>query len=141
MAEKNVEAHRAAHENWARRDFESAVSGMVEDFTFEDYPNGTTLMSRDQFKNAISGWAQAFSDAKLVNAAYHDAGDTSVAQFVMEGTNDGPFGNRPATGRRVSLPACEIIHFDAEGRMRSGESYFDLMSMLVQLGHMEPPQE
>ncbi len=141
MSSSNVKAHRAAHESWARRDFDGAVHGMAKDFAFDDHPNGRMLRSREEFKDAITGWVQAFPDAKLVDATYHDAGQTSVAQYVFEGTNKGPFGDHPATGRRVSIPACEIMHFDEQGLMRSGQGYYDLVSVLVQLGHMESPSE
>ena len=35
MASKTVEVFRAAHENWRRRDFDAAVSDMVEYFTYQ----------------------------------------------------------------------------------------------------------
>lgn len=37
MASKNVEAHRAAHENWSQRDFDALVGEMVENFTYQDH--------------------------------------------------------------------------------------------------------
>ncbi len=140
MAAKNVEAHRTAHTAWERRDFGDAVSGMVQSFTYEDHAGGRSLGSRQEFKEYIAAWAQAFSDGKIGEGArYHDAGDTSVAQFTLRGTNDGPFGAFPATGRTVSLPVCEVTHFDSAGRMVSGEVYYDQMSLLIQLGHAQPP--
>ncbi len=142
MAAENVDAHRNAHAGWEQRDFDAAVSEMVGSFTYEDHATGRSLGSREEFKEYIAGWAQAFSDGKISEGArYHDAGDTSVAQCTLQGTNDGPFGSFPATGRSVYLPLCEIIHFDSAGRMVSGELYYDQMLLLVQLGHAEPPQE
>jgi hypothetical protein len=32
---------------------------------------------------------------------------------------------------------CEIIRFDAEGRIVSGGIYYDQLSMLTQLGHAQ----
>ena len=142
MAAKNVEAHRSAHSAWSRRDFDGAVSGMVQSFTYEDHAGGRSLGSRQEFKEYIAAWAQAFSDGKIGEATrYHDAGDTSVAQFTLRATNDGPFGAFPATGRRMSLPLCELMHFDSAGRMVSGDIYYDQMSLLIQLGHAQPPAE
>ena len=142
MAAKNVEAHRAAHANWERRDFSAAVSGMVETFTYKDNAGGRSFESREEFKEYITEWAQAFPDGKISEEPrYHDAGDTSVAQFILRGTNNGAFGPFPATGRRVSLPLCEIMHFDSAGRIVSGEMYYDQMTLLVQLGHAQPPPQ
>ena len=142
MAAKNVETHRAAHANWEQRDFDAAVSEMTETMTSEDHATASRLTSREGFKEYIAGWAQAFSDGKISDGArYYDAGDTSVAQMTLRATNDGPFGPFPATGRSVSHPFCEIMHFNSEGRIVSQEIYYDQMSLLVQLGHAEPPAE
>ncbi len=141
MASKQVEAHRAAHENWERREFDALVADMVEDFTYEDHSRGLSMGSRDEFVDYVTAWAESFPDGTITEgAAYHDAGDTSVAEFILEGTNDGPFGPFPATGRHVSVPLCEIMNFDSEGQMVSGGIYYDQMSMLVQLGHAEPTE-
>jgi hypothetical protein len=129
MAAKNVETHRAAHAAWERRDFDGAVSGMVDSFTYEDHAAGRSLASREDFKEYIAGWAKAFSDGKI----------SEGAQFVLRGTNDGGFGPFAATGRQVSLAVCELIHFDSTGRIVSGGVYYDQLSLLVQLGHAQPP--
>ena len=139
MASKNVEAFRAAHENWRRRDFDAAVSEMVENFTYQDHARGLTVETREEFKDWIAARAEAFSDGDITEARYHDAGDTVVAQYIVRGTNDGPLGSLPATGRSWSQPFCEIMNFDSEGQMVSGGVYYDQLSMLVQLGHAEPP--
>lgn len=142
MAAKNVEAHRAAHAAWERRDFDAAVAAMVDTFTYEDHAGGQSFASREEFKEYIAQWAQAFSDGKISEGArYHDAGDVSVAQLTLRGTNDGAFGPFPATGRQVTLAFCEIIRFDSAGRMISAESYYDQLSLLVQLGHAQPPEQ
>ncbi len=38
----------------------------------------------------------AFSDGKITNPKYIDAGDVIVTQFTVEGTNDGAVGFAPA---------------------------------------------
>jgi predicted ester cyclase len=84
-------------------------------------------------------WFDAFSDAEVTEAQYHDAGDTVVAEFVGRGTNDGSFGPLPPTNRQVSHPFCEIYHFGSDGKIIGGRAYLDMYGMLVQLGHAEPP--
>ena len=61
-----------------------------------------------------------------------------VAQFTCEGTNDGPFASLKPTGRKMSLPFCEICHFDKQGRIVSGGCYYDQYTLLTQLGHIQP---
>ena len=66
--------------------------------------------------------------------------DRSIAQFDGVGTNDGPLDSLPATGRTMNLPFCEIMTYDRDGRIVRGELYYDQVSLLVQLGHMPPPE-
>ena len=141
MASRNVEAHRSAHENWSQRDFDALVGNMVENFTYRDHARGLSISTRDGFKDYVAAWAESFSDGVIADAQYRDAGDSVVAEFIVRGTNDGPLGSLPATGRSWTGHLCEIMNFDSKGRMVSGGLYYDQLSMLVQLGHAEPPQE
>ena len=56
----------------------------------------------------------------------------------MIGTNDGPFGSMKPTGRKMSLPFCEICHFDKQGGPESGSCYYDQYTLLTQLGYIQP---
>ena len=138
MASKNVDAVRSAHESWNRRDFDGVVRYMADNATYTDNASGVTFNSKQQFREWVEGWAKAFSNGKIVNPQYIDAGDTVVAQFTVQGTNDGPFAGLPPTGRRSSMAFCEILHFDNSGRITSGGAYYDQYKMLTELGHIQP---
>jgi len=138
MASKNVETLRAAHESWNKRDFAGVVSNAVKGLAYTDHGRNITLNTRDKFREWTEGWAKAFSDGRITNPQYIDAGDIVVAQFTVEGTNDGQFGSMKSTGRKMSLPFCEICHFDKQGRISSGGCYYDQYTLLTQLGHIQP---
>ena len=72
-----------------------------------------------------------------MNPEYIDAGDIVIARFTAEGTNDGPLGSLKPTGRRMTLPFCEICHFDQQGQIVSGSCYYDQYTLLTQLGHIQ----
>jgi hypothetical protein len=42
------------------------------------------------------------------------------------------------TGRKMSLPFCEICHFDKQGGPESGSCYYDQYTLLTQLGYIQP---
>ncbi len=138
MSAKNVKTLRAAHESWNKRDFAGVISNVAESLTYTDYGRNITLNSREKFREWAEGWAKAFSAGHLTNPQYIDAGDIVVAQFTVEGTNDGPLGSMKPTGRNMSLPFCEISHFDKQGRIVSGGCYYDQYTLLTQLGHIQP---
>jgi len=141
MATNNVEALRAAHESWNRRDFGGLVRNAAEGLVYTDNARGLKLNSRDKFLEWTEAWAKAFSDGQITNPEYIDAGDIVVARFTVEGTNDGPFGSLQPTGARMSLPFCEVCHFDKQGRIVLGGCYYDQYTLLTQLGHIQPMAE
>lgn len=138
MASKNVRTLRDAHESWNRRDFAHVVRNASEGLVYTDAARGLNLNSRDKFREWTEAWAEAFSDGKITDADYIDAGDIVVARFTVLGTNDGPLGSLKPTGRKMSLPFCEICHFDEEGHVVSGSCYYDQYTLLTQLGHIPP---
>jgi len=137
MASKNVETLRAAHESWNKRDFPGVVKNAAEGLVYTDNARAVTLNSRDKFREWTEGWAKAFSDGRITNPEYIDAGDIVIARFTVVGTNDGSFGSMKPTGRKMSLPFCEICHFDKKGKTVSGGCYYDQYTLLTQLGHIE----
>jgi steroid delta-isomerase-like uncharacterized protein len=138
MASKNVETLRAAHESWNKRDFAGVVRNAAAGLVYTDTARGLDLNGRDQFREWTEAWAKAFSDGRITKPEYIDAGDIVVAQFIVEGTHDGPLGSLKPTGRKMSLPFCEVCHFDKEGRPVSGTCYYDQYTLFTQLGHIQP---
>jgi steroid delta-isomerase-like uncharacterized protein len=138
MSAKNMKTLRAAHESWNKRDFAGVIANAAEKLAYTDHARATTLDTREKFKEWTEGWAKAFSDGRITDPQYADAGNIVVAQFTVEGTNDGPFGSMKPTGRKMSLPFCEICHFDKQGRIVSGGCYYDQYTLLTQLGHIQP---
>ena len=141
MASQNVETFRAAHQAFNRRDFDAAVNKMAEDLDYRDQARNVTFTGRDGFKDFMQGWVGAFSDAEVSDPSYLDAGDTVIAQFIARGVNDGALVPLPATGRRIDVPFCEMFRFDDGGQIVSGGIYYDQLTMMTQLGPIEPSAE
>jgi len=137
MASKNVETFRAAHQAFNKRDFNAVVSALTEGFTYVDQARSLTFQGRQQFKDFMNGWVTAFSNAAVSEPRYIDAGDVVIAEFSATGLNDGPLGPLPPSRRSMRVPFCEIMRFNAEGRIVSGAIYYDQMSMMTQLGHAQ----
>jgi predicted ester cyclase len=80
-------------------------------------------------------YATAFPDGKLEIVDLVVAGDTAVAEMVGRGTNDGPFGEIPATHRSAQLPYVNVITV-REGKVVRDRLYGDQVTLLQQLGLM-----
>lgn len=135
---KNVDNLRSAHESWNRRNFEGVTRDVADNVHYVDRARNEVYSSKQNFRQMVEEWAHSLPDGKLVNPQYIDAGNTVISQFTIEGTNTAPFAGLPATGRRVSLPMCEIVRCDQNGRVISADLYYDQYTMLVQLGHIQP---
>lgn len=140
MASRNIDTIRQAHQAFNQRDFDQGVASMSEDVTYHDRARGETYRGRDGFKEFMKSWVESFSDAEVAEPTYHDAGDTVIAEYVGRGVNDGAFGSLPPTEKELNLRMCEVLRFDEEGRVVSGNVYYDRLQMMTQLGHMEPAE-
>jgi len=141
MASKNVTTALAVYDAFNARDLDKAVSATHENILWEDHGRGVTTKTRAELKDSFKEWADGFSDGKITDTKAIDAGDTVIVEYIGRGTNDGPMGPAPATGKRVSLPFVDIVHFDKDGKISGGASYYDMFSLLVQMGLAEAPSK
>jgi hypothetical protein len=129
MASTNVEAHRAGHEAFNRRDFAAMTRDYADSISWTDHAQGRTFTTPREFRDDfLAGWVQSSSDIRVTDPRFPDAG-----------THDGPLGPFPATGREFALALCELWRFDPSGRVVGGDLYYDQVSLLTQLGLMPQP--
>ena len=134
----NVDTARAINKAFNDRDWDTMKSKIAETCEWVDGRNLVHKGPDELAMNYSKPWADAFSDAKVTDARYYDAGDTVTVEFVGTGTHDGQLGPIPATGKSVKLPYCEIYHIGSDGKVVGGRSYFDAYGLAVQLGVAEP---
>ena len=135
----NIQAHREAHQEFNKRDWDAIAARTSPDMVFTDHGRDVTSKSSQDWMDWLKDWPKMLSDGKITEPEYYDAGNTTIAVFTGAGTNDGPLGPFPASGQRLSWPLCEILHWDDKGRITGGELFYDQMTVLVQAGHMEAP--
>ena len=133
------DTHRQLHDLFNRRDFDGIAARVTADSVYTDHPRGLSVKGPDEFKAWLQGWVGAMSDARITEARYLDAGETSVACFVGRGTNDGPMGPFPASGKVIGFDLCELLTCDADGNVTAGELYYDQATILTQMGVMPAP--
>ena len=127
----------AIFESWEKRDYDAIVEKMADDVMVNS-PGSAELKGKAAAKDWYASWAIACPDgvagAKCVGATK----DTAVMEGVYAGTNTGTFGSFPPTGRTVSLPWTNVYRFNSTGKIVNVNAYLDLVTLLTQLGHMEP---
>jgi steroid delta-isomerase-like uncharacterized protein len=128
------DTHRLIHEAFNRRDFGAVVERLAPGFVYEEMPRGLSLKTVPEIEAWLQGWVDALSDGQVTEPSYLEGPDHSVATYHARGTNDGPFAGLPATGRTIDVPFCEVLHYASDGRVLKAEFYYDMATMLGQLG-------
>ena len=118
---------------WNMRSADAVLAAMQSGGTFEDPMTGGPL-SGDELARHAAGLFEAFPDLSFEIVSQTDIGPRSVAaQWVMRGTNTGPMGGSPPTGKAVELAGADFISTDGD-RVTSVKGYFDSVEVVRQLG-------
>jgi len=133
------DSHRTLHDLFNSRRFDEIEQHLAPGFMYEDLPRALTIKTAGEFTDWLKAWVASFSDGTISTPQYVEGPDHSVAMYHGRGTNDGALAQFPATGRAVDVPFCEVLHYASDGRVLSGEVYYDQLTMLAQLGHILPP--
>ena len=121
-----------------RADPEGAVAGVAEDVIWRDVALGMPLHGREAVKQAARTYMTAFPDLRVEETSSTLAGMRLAQELTMTGTHRGPLLGIAATGRWTETYAAVITTFDEDGLVIEGSVYWNVLSMLCQLGLMEP---
>jgi steroid delta-isomerase-like uncharacterized protein len=118
-------------------DWERVKATLTPDSVYEELGTQRRIQGADEVIKADQGWKQAFPDAKGTIRNIFASGNLVTAEVVWEGTHRGalagPGGTIPATGKRVRVPAVLVATVQV-GKIKETRHYFDMMTMLQQLG-------
>lgn len=128
-----TEVANAYFDAWNRHDAEGIVETFASGGTYSDPTTGGDLTGEAIGRYAAGLW-EAFPDLSFEIVSVGVSGPGIVAaQWLMEGTNSGPFRDMPPTGREISLAGADFLSIDESG-IRSVVGYFDSASVPRQLG-------
>jgi steroid delta-isomerase-like uncharacterized protein len=116
---------------------DKAVASLADDFEQMDVPSGRTVRGPDGFRQLNLFFAEGFPDSATEITNVFATEDQVVVEFTGRGTNTGPLhmptGDLPPTGRHADLRFCNVSKI-RNGKIVSSHVYYDLMTMLQQLG-------
>jgi steroid delta-isomerase-like uncharacterized protein len=118
-------------------DWEHARRVTASDSVYVEAATGRRTDNVEDFIALAKGWRTAFPDAKGAVTTALQSGDTAVLEITWKGTQTGPLatpsGEIPATGKKINVDAVQIVRTSG-GQVVEAKHYFDLMTMLAQLG-------
>lgn len=106
---------------------------LTADCVFEDVPLGERVVGRDAAAAYYQRWWRAFPDLTWIPQRRGFTEDGVVAELIARGTHRGDFFGVAATGRSIALPVAIVVTF-ADGRMSGERLYYDMLTLLRQLG-------
>jgi steroid delta-isomerase-like uncharacterized protein len=117
------------------------VVAFATDSYLTNVPTGTTLPGSEGYKQFVLFFAEAFPDSMIEVTNAFATEDQVVLEYTGRGTNTGPLhlptGDIPATGRRAELRLCDVTQI-RNGKIVSYHTYYDTMTLLLQLGLVPP---
>lgn len=117
---------------WNRHDIGSIDRLFAPDFV-DHYLSMPRAADREGFKQECTFYLAAMPDTSLTIEDQIAEGDRVVSRVVFRGTNTGPLGPMPPTGRAVEATGCIILRI-ADGLIAERWGNIDDLGTLRQLG-------
>ena len=139
MGENIERVARSIFDSVNERDVERGASLMAEECEFVEVPTGEVFRGPAGWRQNFDRWLGAFPDGRVEVTTLIASGEWAAVEYTGRGTNTAPFqgpaGEIPATGRSVEMQFCDVLHV-RDGKVVEGRTYYDLASLLAQLGLM-----
>jgi steroid delta-isomerase-like uncharacterized protein len=130
---------RSLYDAVNRKDLEKFVSFFSDDAQFNDVSASHVYRGRTEIRGMAENWLKALPDMKLQISNIIGTGDVCCVEVTLVGTHNGPLtlpqGSIPASGKKVSVPACDVIRL-RNGKVQSYNCYFAATVLLNQIGAM-----
>ena len=106
---------------------------------YEIVPTGDVYDGAEEVAGYFEDSRTAFPDQRNELVALHHADDAVIVEFDLKGTHRGPLRGIPATGNEFTCRTVAFFLFE-EDRLVCERVYFDLATILGQLGLAGPPK-
>lgn len=121
------------------RDFDALDTFVAADVhRYSGATPGVEVENLDQFKAFLKEDLAGVPDAQQEVNLIFAADDMVAIQATYRGTQTGPMGPFPPSGRSLELPLLGILRVE-DGKIAEMWVEWDNLNALVQLGHISPP--
>jgi len=119
------------------KDWDRARAALSPEVVYEEVGTHRKIKGVDDVLTVWKGWATAIPDSRATFQSEIVSGNTAVLEITWIGTHKGPLntGTReiPPTGKKIELRAIQVVDV-ANDRVRSVRQYFDMGTLLQQIG-------
>jgi steroid delta-isomerase-like uncharacterized protein len=119
---------------WASRDVERILSLYAENCVYEDLAAGKYSKGRTQIRAYLEEAFRGIPDFRVELKSFFGSADRVCSEGVMRGTHTGSIVGLPApTGKAFAVPYAHVCQL-RDGKAVRITDYYDMVSMLRQLG-------
>ena len=120
-------------------DWERAKAPLTPNSVYNELGTQRSLKGPDEIVGALQGWKQAMPDVKGTITNCIASGNMVTMEVTWKGTHTGPLvgaaGTIPPSGKSQTTPSGWILEFDGD-KVRESRHYFDMVTLLTQIGAM-----
>ncbi|WP_051620249.1 ester cyclase [Paenibacillus sp. UNC451MF] len=132
MTDKGDQVIQKYIEAWNRHDEDELIRLFIEGGSYQDSATGVPLIGKAIGMYAKSLW-MAFPDLRFEPGRLGVQPEgIAFTEWVMSGTNQGPFNGFPSTGNRFSIEGVDIFTIQ-EDKIASLRGYFNVYHLMQQL--------
>jgi predicted ester cyclase len=137
---RNLELVRQMTEAINRRDFDALDAIVASDVRRHSAATpDVDVRNLEEFKAFLRRDLAAVHDSKQEIEIIFGERDKVAVRAMFRGTQSGPMGPFPPSGREVAVPFLAILRIEKD-KVAEIWVEWDNLSMLVQLGHLQPPE-
>jgi len=126
---------------WNSGDVEKILSYYTDDCVYEDLAVGRVNHGKEELRTFFKEAYTAFPDFRVELKSFFASGGHLCIEGLMKGTHKGNIpGFPPATGKTFSVRAAHVCEL-REGKAFRVTDYYDMASLMRQLGMLPPPPE
>jgi steroid delta-isomerase-like uncharacterized protein len=139
-AEAMIKIAREQVDAFNTGDWERLQAGLAADARYHELATQRKVEGPEKIVELFKGWKTAFPDAagKVTSAVGSD--NMAALEVTWTGTHTGPLetadGTIAASGKRQETPAAIVFTFEG-GKIKEDRQYFDLMTLLKQIGALD----
>src|SRR5574341_1445368 len=132
-----INAAKAPTVAYNKKDWNGVKAAVTAGFVYDEVGTQRKMEGSEKVIQAWKGWATAFPDSNATFESAFVGGGKVVLELTWRGKHTGPMqtpgGEKPATGKSIEMRACQIVEIEG-GKAKSMRHYFDMMTMMQQLG-------
>jgi steroid delta-isomerase-like uncharacterized protein len=142
-AAAGVEANKAVARRYSDEVGNKGNLAVIDEVLGENYvrhcqATGPDIHGREAMKALYREWRTTFPDYHETIEVSLGEGDLLAAYITVRGTQKGPMGPFPASGKVMDCKAVGIHRMEG-GKIVESWVAWDNMAALAQLGHLPPP--